>query len=171
MRFFLHTIFHTCGAIKLPWGAAIISRRLRLQILIFLFFWFYFQRQSRLSWTAQPFRKNCDRQGRTRWYRYRWHWKLRGFTKVFIHEEWGNLKVFVDGGELTRNISKWKKPGVLQAYRCPLCGKCYRREYFFNTNVEYFESLSLVWSFSCENLRCTNSAVSAVMVKWFYKTV
>ena len=25
---------------------------------------------------------------------------------VFIHEEWGNLKVFVDGGELARNISK-----------------------------------------------------------------
>ena len=25
---------------------------------------------------------------------------------VFIHEEWGNLKVFVDGGELTRNINK-----------------------------------------------------------------
>ena len=25
---------------------------------------------------------------------------------VFIHEEWGNLKVFIDGGELTRNINK-----------------------------------------------------------------
>ena len=39
---------------------------------------------------------------------------------VFIHEECGNLKVFVDGGELTGNINKQKKPGVLQAYRCPL---------------------------------------------------
>ena len=25
---------------------------------------------------------------------------------VFIHEECGNLKVFVDGGELTKNINK-----------------------------------------------------------------
>ena len=24
---------------------------------------------------------------------------------VFVHEEWGNLKVFVDGGELTVNIN------------------------------------------------------------------
>ena len=25
---------------------------------------------------------------------------------VFIHEEWGNLTGFADGGELTRNINK-----------------------------------------------------------------
>ena len=25
---------------------------------------------------------------------------------VLIHEEWGNLKVFIDGGELTRNSNK-----------------------------------------------------------------
>ena len=60
---------------------------------------------------------------------------------VFTHEECGNLKVFVDGGELTRNIDKKKKPDILQAYRCPLCDKCYRTEYFFNANVEYFESV------------------------------
>ena len=54
---------------------------------------------------------------------------------VLIHEECGDLKVFVDGGELTGNINKQKKPGVLQAYRCPVCDKCYRREYFFNTSV------------------------------------
>ena len=60
---------------------------------------------------------------------------------VFIHEECGNLKVFVDGGELTRNINKKKKPGVLQACRYPLCGKYYRREDFFNTNVEFCESV------------------------------
>ena len=60
---------------------------------------------------------------------------------MFIHEECENLKVFVDGGELTGNINKKKKPGVLQAYRCPLCDKCYRREYFFITNVEYCESV------------------------------
>ena len=28
---------------------------------------------------------------------------------VFIHEEYGNLEVFVDGGELTGNIKKKKK--------------------------------------------------------------
>ena len=40
---------------------------------------------------------------------------------MFIHEEYGNLKVFVGGGELTRNINKKKKPDILQAYTCPLC--------------------------------------------------
>ena len=35
---------------------------------------------------------------------------------VFIHEECGNLKVFLDDGEPTRNINKKKKPVVLQAY-------------------------------------------------------
>ena len=33
---------------------------------------------------------------------------------VFINEECGNLKVFVDGGELTRNINEKKKPDILQ---------------------------------------------------------
>ena len=32
---------------------------------------------------------------------------LKGLLRVvFIHEECGNLKVFVKGGELTRNINK-----------------------------------------------------------------
>ena len=36
---------------------------------------------------------------------------------VFIHKECENLEVFVDdGGELTGNINKKKKPGVLRAY-------------------------------------------------------
>ena len=56
---------------------------------------------------------------------------------VIIHEECGNLKVFVDGVELT--INKKKKQGVQQAYRCPLCDNFYRREYFFNKHVEYCE--------------------------------
>ena len=60
---------------------------------------------------------------------------------VFIREECGNLEVFVDGGDLTGNIKKKKKTGVLQAYTCPLCDKCYRRECFFNTNVEYCVSV------------------------------
>ena len=54
------------------------------------------------------------------------------------------LKVFVHGGELTRNINKQKTPGDLQAYRRPLSDQCYRREYFFNTNVEYRRSVRQV---------------------------
>ena len=49
---------------------------------------------------------------------------------VFLHQKWRNLKVFLDGGELTKN--NHEKPGVLQAYRCPLRDKCFKREYFFN---------------------------------------
>ena len=60
---------------------------------------------------------------------------------VFIHEECGNFKVFVDDGELTRNIAKKKKPDVLQAYRYPFYEKFYRQEYFFNKHVEYCESV------------------------------
>ena len=55
---------------------------------------------------------------------------------VLINEECGNPKVVVDGGELTGNINQMKKPDVLQACRCPLCSKCYRREYFFNKHLE-----------------------------------
>ena len=39
---------------------------------------------------------------------------------VFIDEECGNLKVVIDGGELTRNINQKKKSGVLLAYRSSL---------------------------------------------------
>ena len=45
-----------------------------------------------------------------------------------IDEESGNLKVIVDGGELTRNINRKKKSDVLQAYECSLCDKCYKRD-------------------------------------------
>ena len=37
--------------------------------------------------------------------------EVRGFTNNSVHS-CGNLKVFVDDGELTRNINKKKKPGV-----------------------------------------------------------
>ena len=67
---------------------------------------------------------------------------------LFIHEECGNLKVSVDGGELNRIINEKKKPGVLQTYRCPLCDKYFMREYvlcekcfFGNNHVEYYESV------------------------------
>ena len=51
---------------------------------------------------------------------------------VFIHGKCGNLKGFVDGGELAKNINKKKKSGVSQANRCPFCDKCFRRDYFLN---------------------------------------
>ena len=60
---------------------------------------------------------------------------------VFVHKECWNLKVYVRGGELTRHINKKKKPGVLQTYRCPLCDKCFMREYFCSKHVEYCESV------------------------------
>ena len=60
---------------------------------------------------------------------------------LFIHEKCGNLKVFIDGGKLNRIINEKKKSGVLQTYRCPLCDKCFMREYFCNKHVEYCESV------------------------------
>ena len=47
---------------------------------------------------------------------------------LFIDEECENLRVVVNGGELTRNISRKKNSGLLQAYRCLLCDKSYRRD-------------------------------------------
>ena len=44
--------------------------------------------------------------------------------RVFIDEECENLKLVVDGGELTRNINEKKKPVLVQAYRWSLCDKC-----------------------------------------------
>ena len=66
--------------------------------------------------------------------------KLEDLLRIeFIHEECGNLKLFVDGRELTRNINEKKKPGVLQTYRCPL-----------KTNVLY-ESISSISMWNIKN--------------------
>ena len=54
-------------------------------------------------------------------------------------EERENHKAIVNGGALTRNINKKKKPVVIQIYRCPLCDKCTRRPCFFNIHAEYCE--------------------------------
>ena len=40
---------------------------------------------------------------------------------IFIDYEWCNMKIVIDKGELTRNITIKKKPEVLQAYKCSLC--------------------------------------------------
>ena len=60
---------------------------------------------------------------------------------VLINGEFGNPKVVVDDGELTRNINQKTTSLVLQVCRCPLCDKCCRREYFFNKHLEYCESV------------------------------
>lgn len=46
------------------------------------------------------------------------------FILVTINEECENLKLVVDGRELTKIINKKKKPGALQTYRCTVCDKC-----------------------------------------------
>ena len=46
------------------------------------------------------------------------------FILVTINEECENLNLVVDGRELTKNINKKKKPGVLQTCRCTVCDKC-----------------------------------------------
>ena len=43
---------------------------------------------------------------------------------VLIDEECENCNVVADGGELTRNINKKKKPVVSLAYISSLCDKC-----------------------------------------------
>ena len=49
---------------------------------------------------------------------------------VFIDQECWNLKVVVDVGELTKNITMKKKPDLLQAYKCPLCDMLQVRTFF-----------------------------------------
>ena len=60
---------------------------------------------------------------------------------MFIDEVCEDLKLVVDDGEPARKINRKKKPVVLKANRCPLCGKCYRRDCFFRNYVEYCESI------------------------------
>ena len=47
---------------------------------------------------------------------------------MLINEESGNLKIVVDGEELTRNNNIKKKSEVLQAYRCQLRDKYSRQD-------------------------------------------
>ena len=70
-------------------------------------------------------------------------WNLENLPRtLFIDYKCWNLKVVVDGRELTRNIKNKKKADVLLAYKCPLCDIRYRRERIFNKHMEYFNSAS-----------------------------
>ena len=56
-------------------------------------------------------------------------------------EQYGNCKLVVGGGELTRNVNKKMKPLVnrRQSHKSiDVCEKCCRRECFLNKHVEYF---------------------------------
>ena len=109
-------------------------------IYFFSSFLVLFSKKIRLQLKSTTFRKNVTEE-------------LNGFDIedignledllriMFIHEECGNLKVLVGGGEFTRHINKKKKPGVLQSCRCPLCDKCFMREYFCSKRVKYCESV------------------------------
>ena len=57
-------------------------------------------------------------------------------------EECWDPKGVVDSGELAININQEKKREVLQACKYTLCDKRYRRKYFFNKHLEYWESVS-----------------------------
>ena len=48
---------------------------------------------------------------------------------MLINEECGNLQVVVDIEELTRNNIRKKNSEVLQAYRCQIREKSYRRDW------------------------------------------
>ena len=47
-----------------------------------------FQRKICFQWRRLPFTKSYNSLGRTRWYWYRWYWKLRRFTFTCVHW-WG----------------------------------------------------------------------------------
>ena len=89
----------------------------------------------RFNRRRQPFRKKCYSRERTRHEQEQeLELGIDGddignledlLTLVLINGECGNPKVVVDGGELTRNITQ---KNFLQACRCPLCDKGYRRE-------------------------------------------
>ena len=50
-----------------------------------------------------------------------------------------DLKVAVDIGELTRNITLKKKPDVLQAYKCPMTYDiCYYKHMTYTTGKNIF---------------------------------
>ena len=117
----------------------ITSRRRRSQILVFYFSVFIFKENRVLVEDDNPSNSFGSQDEELDVIDDIDHiWNSEDLLRIAImHQECGILKVFVDGGELTRNINKNRKPGVWQTYRCLLCDKFYRREDFFNKHVEY----------------------------------
>ena len=89
---------------------------------------------------------------------------------VFIYEECGNLKVFVDGGKLTRNINKKKKPGVLHAFYkrftylkgSNFCENLFSRMKFFDISRELIFAIGQILEISREQI-FANEAISNIL--------
>ena len=65
---------------------------------------------------------------------------------MLIDVECGNLKIFVDGGELTRNINQVRNQ-MFQKLLCDKCSfndKCYRQEYLLSKHEAYYELVTQV---------------------------
>ena len=58
---------------------------------------------------------------------------------TFIDEKTGNMRVVVHEGGSTERTKSDIKSGELPTYRCSFCGKCYKRELFYEKHVEYCE--------------------------------
>ena len=59
---------------------------------------------------------------------------------IFIDEKSGNMRVVVHEGGSTERTKSDSKSGELATYRCSFCGKCYKRELFYEKHVGYCET-------------------------------
>ena len=58
---------------------------------------------------------------------------------IFIDAKSGNMRVVVHEGGSTERTKSDTKSGELPTYRCSFCGKCYKRELFYEKHVQYCE--------------------------------
>ena len=58
---------------------------------------------------------------------------------IFIDEKSRNMRVVVHEGASTEKTKSDTKSGELATYRYSFCGKCYKRELFYEKYVEYCE--------------------------------
>ena len=58
---------------------------------------------------------------------------------IFIDEKSRNMRVVLHEGGSTERTKSDTKSGELATYRCSLCGKCYKRELFYEKHAEYCE--------------------------------
>ena len=58
---------------------------------------------------------------------------------IFTGKKIGNMRVVVHEGGSTETTKHDIKSGELPTYRCLFCGKCYKRELFYEKHVEYCE--------------------------------
>ena len=65
---------------------------------------------------------------------------IEGLPKlIFIDEKRANMRVVVHEGGSTERTKSDTKPVELATERCSFCGKCYKRELFYEKHVEYYE--------------------------------